>query len=98
MFDKPTDIYIKDWEQSNPYRLMSNGLNFTFWVYASEMSEQEKLSNPKYETTDGYLKVISHAEGWANFWGNLSEDDKREFTALPNFDKSCFFKCTGIQL
>lgn len=98
LFDKPTDIYVRDWEQSRPFRLMLNGLSFTFWINASEMNEQEKKANPKYETTEGYLKTIPHNKGWANFWGNLSDEDKKEFTSLPNFDASTFFKCTGIQL
>ncbi len=77
---------------------MANGLNFTFWINANEMTDKGKLEHHKYETAQGYLKTISHNEGWVNFWGNLSNKDKKEFTSLPNFDKIIFEKCTGIKL
>lgn len=98
LFDKETNILVRDWEGSRPYQLMNNLLNFTFWIYPSEMSEKEKQDNPKYETTEGYLKTISYKEGWDNMWGNLSDKDKSEFTSLPNFDSSIFESITGIKI
>jgi Pentapeptide repeats (8 copies) len=98
LFDKPTDIYVKDWEKSIPFQIMSNYLNFNFWINSSEMSEDEKKQYPKHEKTGGYLKRIEYKEGWANMWGNLSDIDKSEFTKLPNFDSKIFESITGIKI
>ncbi len=97
LFNKESSITVKEWERSRAFSLMCN-LNFTFRVYANEMTDQEKLDNPKYETTEGYLKTISYKEGWANFWGNLNETDKKIFTNIENFDKDIFEEITGIKI
>ena len=70
----------------------------TIWVPMSIMTDAEKEANPKYETTEGYLKSISMHEAWANFWGNLKEDKKALFTSLPNFDSEKFEQITGIKI
>ncbi len=98
LFDKKTNIKVKDWENSRPYRLMCDYLNFTIWVPFSIMTPKEKEQYPKAETCEGYLKTIAYKEGWANMWGNLSKKDKKEFTSLPNFDKKKFEEITGIKL
>ena len=77
---------------------MSNYLNFTFWINESEMTDLEKEKYPKYKTTQGYLKTISQKEGWSNMWGNLNDEDKKEFISLPNFDSAIFEEITGIKV
>lgn len=98
LFDKPTNIPVRDWERSRPYQIMAERLNFNIWVWSSEMSEEEKKNHPSHETTGGYLKSTPYKEGWINMWGNLTDKDKSEFTSLPNFDKDKFFEITGIQI
>lgn len=88
---------VKDWEQSRACKIMNN-LDPNVWIWASEMNEKEKEDNPKYETTDGYLKTIPYKEAWANLWGNLSDDDKNVFTSLPNFSSEIFEDITGIKV
>ncbi len=78
-------------------RIMGN-LDPTIWVPASIMTEQEKAENPKWGTTEGYLKTISLHEAWANLWGNLPQDKKQLFLDLPNFDAGKFKEITGIQV
>ena len=73
------------------------GLDFTFWISSREMTDQEKKDNPKHETTEGYLKTISYKEGWANFWGNLTEESKQVFLDIENFDAEIFMEITGIE-
>jgi hypothetical protein len=97
IFDVETDMGVREWENHPAYRLMANGLNFTFWIHENEMSDAEKEKFPFYKTTGGYLKAIPFKEGWTNFWGNLSDDDKKEFTSLPNFDPAKFELITGIK-
>jgi hypothetical protein len=98
LFDAPTDIPVRDWEQSKPYRIMAEYLSFTIWAPMSIMTDQEKEAHPKYETVGGYLKSIPHKEGWSNMWHNLSDTDKAEFTSLPNFNAKTFEIITGIDV
>ena len=98
LFDSKTNMKVREWEQSKAFNLMAKGLNFTSWVQANMMAEQEKKDHPKYETTEGYLKTISYKEGWSIFWGNLSKDDKKVFTDLENFDAAKFESITGIKV
>ena len=97
LFDVETDMGVREWENHPAYRLMARGLNFNLWVWESEMNDSEKEKFPNYKTTGGYLKNIPFKEGWANFWGNLSDEDKKEFTSLPNFDSAKFEHITGIK-
>ncbi len=98
LFDKLTDINIRDWENSEAVQTMNELLETTIWVYASSMNDKEKEANPKYETTGGYLKTKTLKEAWADMWGNLSEKKKKVFTDLPNFDADKFFQITGIKI
>jgi hypothetical protein len=96
LFDKPCNkMTVLEWESSRACKLMSN-IDPTIWVPSSIMSESEKVKNPKWETTEGYLKTISMKDAWANFWGNLNAVDRSEFTSLENFDAAIFFEITGI--
>ena len=95
LFDKPTNILVRDWEQSEVVRIMSN-IDPTIWVPASIMTAEEKAAHPKWETTDGYLKTITIHEAWSNMWGNLPEEKKQLFRDLPNFDADKFKEITGI--
>jgi hypothetical protein len=96
LFDKLTDINVRDWENHEACQIMSN-LDFTLWVPSSHMNENEKKANPKYETTGGFLKMIHIKEAWTNLWGNLTDTKKSVFTSLPGFDSDKFFEITGIR-
>lgn len=87
---------IREWENHEAVQIMSD-LDPTIWVPSDMMSQEEKAANPKYETTDGYLKTISLKEAWANLWHNLSEEKKKVFTTLPNFSWEIFTEITGIE-
>lgn len=88
---------VKEWEQHPACQLMYS-IETTIWVPMSIMSEEEKAAYPKYETTEGYLKTIPMKEAWANFWPNLTEENKALFTSLENFDASVFEEITGIKV
>lgn len=62
------------------------------------MTDQEKKDNPNYSTLDGYLKTMSYKEAWAEYWNRASDDDKKFFTTLPNFDAQIFLEITGINV
>lgn len=88
---------VREWEQSEACNLMYR-IESSIWVESYIMTPEEKAKFPKHETTGGYLKTIPIKEAWANFWGNLSDDKKKVFTSLENFDKNIFKEITGIDV
>jgi hypothetical protein len=89
---------VKEWEQSEAYRIMADLLVPNIWVSSSEMNIEEKEKFPSHETTGGYLKSIPMHEAWSNMWNNLIDRKKNVFLTLPNFDKEKFQQITGIKL
>lgn len=98
LFDKITKMTIRQWEQSKAVDIMNRLLEITIWVYASSMTAEEKQKYPKYETTGGYLKTKSLKEAWEDMWGNLSEQNRKVFVDLENFDADKFFEITGVRV
>jgi len=97
LFDKPTTITVKEWEKSKAVQLMA-AIDTTIWVPEDIMTDKEKEDNPKWETTEGYLKTIPIKEAWLNAWHNFSDENKKVFTTLPNFDAEIFEEITGIKV
>jgi hypothetical protein len=97
LFDKPTGIKVKEWENHPAVRIMNDLLNTNIWIYGNSMTDAEKKDHPKWETTDGYLKAITLKEAWGNMWPNLSEERKKIFLTLPHFDSEKFEIITGIK-
>lgn len=62
------------------------------------MTDEEKKANPTYKTTGGYLRVTKEKGNRQEWWDHLTERDKEEVKALPNFDAEKFYKCTGIKV
>lgn len=88
---------VKEWEDHPACRLMYN-IESTIWIPDYVMSDEEKKSNPHWETTEGYLKTIPIKEAWKNFWHNLTDESKSLFTTLENFDAKIFEEITGIKI
>ena len=97
LFDKPTNILVKDWENSNAFNIMYS-IETTIWVPSSQMTDLEKENNPKHETTEGFLKTLSMKDAWKNAWHNFTDENKNEFLNLPNFDAIKFEEITGIKV
>lgn len=68
----------------------------TTWVYACDMTDEEKTAHPEHVTTGGYLKKLDEKDVAQDYWNSLSEDQKQVILSLPNFDKEKFYQCTGI--
>ena len=62
------------------------------------MTDQEKLDNPKFYVTQGYLKTYSYKEAWKNAFDNKNEGDIELLKNLPNFDAEVFEEITGIKI
>ncbi len=64
------------------------------------MTDEEKENNPSHVTTGGYLKKkeLTYHEQWARVWQKCTEEEKKYFTDLPNFDAEIFKEITGIDV
>ena len=62
------------------------------------MTAIEKKENPKTEVTEGYLRKYEYQEAWTNFWRDTSEENRKKFLNLPNFDAAIFKEITGVDV
>jgi hypothetical protein len=100
MFDKNSDWTMNDWNSSRARRIMERcPYTYSDFIWADDMSDEEKEKHPEYKTIGGYLKtIIVTKEEKQRWWEELSEDNKAAVYALPNFDADKFEKCTGIKV
>jgi hypothetical protein len=73
-------------------------VKLTEWILPEKMTEQEKTSNPSWETCEGYLKERSFEEACKLAWKEANEETKQKFLNLPNFDAEIFKEITGIDV
>ena len=99
LFNKPSDMTYREWMNSDArYLLNQIPKNVVKLVYEEDMTDEEKLANPTYETTGGYLKVLDESECGQLWWDGLSDRQKNIIKAIPNFDANIFQQCTGIEV
>ena len=99
LFNKPSDMTYNDWLRSDArYLLNQIPKDVVEWVYEEGMTDEEKVANPTYETTGGYLKVLDESECGQLWWGSLSDSQKNYIRSIPNFDAEIFEQCTGIKV
>lgn len=95
-FDKDSDWTEERFLNSRLYSLLCQ-IDTKMWVDESMMNETEKSAFPSYKTCGGYLKDIPYKEAFQSAWGNWSEENRKVFFELPNFDKEIFFTITGVK-
>ena len=93
LFNKPTDF---TWEEIDHPHFQEFYLNK--WIKDSDMTDQEKIDNPKFHVSGGYLKTFEWEEAWANYWRDCDEEEKQRVLNLPNFDAEIFKEITGINV
>ena len=99
MFDEPSDWTYRDWLNSKAYWILFGmPKDVTTWVYACNMTDEEKAAHPEHVTTGGYLKKLDERNVAQDYWNSLSENQKQVILSLPNFDKEKFYQCTGIRV
>ena len=99
LFNKPSNMTYNDWFRSDArYLLNQIPKDVVEWVYEEDMTDEEKVENPTYETTGGYLKVLDDSECGQLWWGSLTDDKKNIIKSIPNFDAEIFEQCTGIKV
>ena len=95
-FNKESNWTEQDFLNSKVYRLLCN-VDTKMWIYSENMTQEEKEKYPSHKTCGGYLKDILFKEAFQNQWHNLSEENKKEFKSLPNYDSSIFEEITGVK-
>ena len=99
MFDKDSSWTYDDWRDSRARRIMEGcPYSYSDYIPAGDMTDEEKENHPEHKTIGGFVKVFTAtAEDKQKWWDSLSESDKNEVKALPNFDAGKFCKCVGIE-
>ena len=99
MFDKDSSWTYDDWRDSRARRIMEGcPYSYSDYITADDMTDEEKENHPEYKTIGGFVKTFTAtAEDKQKWWDSLSESDKDEVKALPNFDADKFCKCVGIE-
>lgn len=99
LFNKPSDMTYREWMDSDArYLLNQIPKNVVEWVYEDDMTDEEKVENPTYKTTGGYLKILDESECAQIWWDGLEDEEKKIIQSIPNFDPDIFRQCTGIEV
>ena len=96
IFDKDTDMTLNEFRKSKYGKaLRSVKLKLTEWI---EYTEEEKKEDDKKRLIGGYLKEYSYKEACANWWNELTEENREIIKSIPNFDADKFYEITGIKI
>ena len=102
LFNKLSDWTRNDWKNSNAKFILDNILvSPVDTIMEDAMTEKEKEEHPEYKSLGFYSKELSQEEisnRNQKKWDKLSEYDKKEVMAIPNFDKEIFKEITGIDV
>lgn len=99
LFNKPSDITYREWIDSDARDLLNQiPKNVVEWVDEEDMTDEERIAYPTYETTGGYLKTPDESKYGQLWWNELSDCNKQIIKSIPNFDPDIFYECTGIKV
>ena len=68
------------------------------WIPEGEMTDQEKIDNPCFHVTEGYLKKLDYKTAFQESYRNASKEDQSKVLHLPNFDADIFLEISGIDV
>ena len=96
IFDKDTNMTLKEFINSKYNKaLRSVELKLTEWIW---YTEEEMKEDENKRLIGGYLKEYSYKEACANWWNELTEENKEIIKSIPNFDSDKFKEITGIKI
>ena len=96
IFDKDTDMTLNEFRKSKYGKsLRSVKLKLTEWI---KYTEEEMKEDKNKRLIGGYLKEYSYKEACANWWIELTEENREIIKSIPNFDKEKFYEITGINI
>ena len=87
----------KEWEQVKA-ELPSIELPINKWVDKKDMTSDEKENNSVYKEIGGFLRILSYADTWKNWWDNASQKDKNKILDCKYFDTKIFTGITGLEV
>ena len=93
-FDKPCTL--EEWHAA--YKPSWLYFNLIEWVPECDMTDEEKESNPTYDTTGGYLKVYDYKEAFQASYNKATREEQLKIKELPNFDADKFYQISGIRI
>jgi len=88
-------INKSEWDRSRKPHWLFEAFPVT-WIFAKDMTKQEKQNNPNYTTTGGYLRVNDMKQQWFKAYSTASLEDIQAVLDLPGFDAEIFLEITGI--
>jgi hypothetical protein len=68
------------------------------WISENDMTDQEKIDNPKFYVAKGYLKKFEYKEAAQLAWDGASKEEKEDTLRLPNFDADIFYQIFGMDV
>ena len=96
IFNKPSGMSFEDFAVRDYFRaLMSVNFKLTEWIC---YTKEEVESDPKKREVGGYLKIYTMNEAWANWWNEMTPENKEIIKSIPNFDPEIFKDITGIEV
>ena len=96
IFDKDTDMTLNEFRKSKYGKaLRSVKLKLTEWI---KYTEEEMEEDDNKRLIGVYLKEYSYKEACANWWGELTEENREIIMSIPNFDADKFEEITGIKI
>ena len=96
IFDKDTNMTLNEFINSKYNKaLCSVKLKLTEWIW---YTKEEMEEDDDKKATKGYLKEYSYKEACANWWNELTEENREIIMSIPNFDADKFKEITGINL
>ena len=98
-FDKETNLTMNQWRFSYARSLLSR-IDFrrAEWIWTDDMTDEEKAEHPEHKTTGGYLRLRDHTDCCAEWWKDLTEEEKQTIKDIPNFNAEKFKLITGIEV
>ena len=96
IFDKDTNMTVNEFRKSKYGKaLRSVKLKLTEWI---KYTEEEMEEDDNKRLIGGYLKEYSYKEACANWWSELTEENREIIMSIPNFDAAKFYEITGIKI
>ena len=99
IFDRPSGMTLSEWRDSEAADLMAGiHVDSDRWIFADDMTDEEKGVHPDFATTGGYLRRGTGKPDFAGWWSQLDDDERAVILAIPNFDADKWKLITGIEV
>ena len=102
LFNLDSELEFNDERLANIRTIFNKYYKLHFvYVSSKDMTDKEKQDHPYHVTTGGFLRhdtEYSYKKSWQNIWSKCSEEERKCFTSLPNFNAKIFEEITGINV